>query len=237
MKVSTHFETCKIAKNFGRTKALLNIDLQCLPGESIILLGPNGSGKTTLLKILALLMQPSSGLLCIDGEKTPIHSLHKKKIIGYCGHSPFLYQDLTVSENLLFFAKLYELAHPEKQVLSILQEFNIEDQCHRPVRTLSKGQQQRINLARVFLHHPLILILDEPYTHLDFKSSSLLTERLMKHRLEGGSLILSTHQIELGETIGTHWLILHGGEIFFQNQVKSTPPSEVVKIYKKMDSQ
>ncbi|MBI1884236.1 MAG: heme ABC exporter ATP-binding protein CcmA [Chlamydiae bacterium] len=205
-------ETHQLSKYFGHFPALTNIEIQCLPGERVILLGPNGAGKTTLLKILALLMRPSHGSVSFEGEKVK-NPLSIKKKIGYTGHIPHLYQDLTVEENLIFFAKLFELPKPVQIVSKTLDEFSLQDYQKKCVRILSKGMQQRVNLARVFLHQPVLLLLDEPFSNLDSEASHSLLEKLKNHSNQGRSLILATHQTDISESLGSHWVRLEQGRI------------------------
>lgn len=223
-------EARQITKNFGRVQALSNIDFECYSSSSIVLLGPNGAGKTTLLRILALLMHPSSGNVSYDGK---VSSLDVRRKIGFSGHIPHLYQDLTVLENLSFFSKLYAIGNPEAKINEILEEFALHQLSHHVIRTLSRGLQQRVNLARSFLHDPSILLLDEPFAHLDQKNSTFLLEKLRRFITSGGSIVLTTHQLELGEFLKTHWIILKEGNIVFKGN-SNIKPGEIAQIYQKL---
>jgi heme exporter protein A len=226
----TRLEVRQISKHFGHVQALSNINFECNPSTALVLLGPNGAGKTTLLRILALLMRPSSGNVSYNGK---IPSSETKKNIGFCGHHTYLYGDLTVLENLTFFSKLYAIEDPEVKTKEVLKEFALDLLSHHVIRTLSRGLQQRVNLARTFLHNPSTLLLDEPFAHLDQKNSIFLLEKLRKFTTSGGALVLTTHQLELGEVLKNDWMILKEGQLVFKG-TSDTKPGEIAQIYQKL---
>lgn len=224
-------EAKDISKDFGRVPALSKVNFTCHAGEIMILLGANGAGKTTFLRILAGLTKPSSGSLIFPNEAVFKDPVSLKKQIGFAGSTPYLYQDLTAEENLLFFAKLFEVSDPKERIGKIIEGIGLTHYIGRPVKTLSKGIQQRINLARIFLYHPGILLLDEPHAHLDQASSCLLNEKLIKHSREGGLAIMATHQTDLIETLGNRCIILNRGKIIFDQINSQDSIQEAKKIY------
>ncbi len=208
LEISVH----KLTKYFGFVQALKNIEFNIHKSEAIILLGKNGAGKTTFLRVLALLTEPSQGEILYQNKKISHQKIDYKRNIGFAGHNIHLYQDLTIEENLLFFASLYQIQNRKKRTQEMIQEFNLEPHFNKRVRTLSRGLQQRADLARAFLHYPCLLLLDEPHAHLDQAASALLNQKLNDHVSEGKSFILSTHQSSISETLGTRWITFENGE-------------------------
>ena len=171
---SIGLELRNVSKYFGDLAALAGAQLRVKPGEAILLYGPNGAGKTTLLRLLATLARPSEGEVLFGGENVRRHAARAKAAIGFVSHSTFLYGDLTVRENLRFFGTLYALPRLEKQIDAALESFALGDRARTPVRKLSRGLQQRVSLARAFLHDPQFLLLDEPFTGLDAATVSTI---------------------------------------------------------------
>ncbi|MBI1869594.1 MAG: heme ABC exporter ATP-binding protein CcmA [Chlamydiae bacterium] len=227
-------EICDLTKIFYPVQALSKINFECFSQDALVLLGPNGAGKTTLLKILSTLLKSTSGSIQFNAK--PIYenpSLYKKSI-GYAGDKLHLYQDLTIEENLKFFSQIYRIEEKKFRVLEILNEFDLIDHREIFIRKLSKGLQQRTDLARAFLHSPSILLLDEPFTHLDQKSTLKVIENLEKFLSQQGLLVLATHQIDLASFFANRWLVLHQGKMIFQTDKVKMTASEIQKIYQEL---
>ncbi len=226
--MNSSFETSvhSLAKHFGVVQALINIELSIHASEAIILLGKNGAGKTTFLKLLALLTEPSQGEIRYQNKKVSHQKIDYKKNIGFAGHHIHLYQDLTIEENLQFFASLYQIQDKKNRTQEMIQIFNLEPYFNKRVRTLSRGLQQRADLARAFLHHPSLLLLDEPHAHLDQASSILLNSKLKEHVSQGKSFILSTHQSSISETLGTRWITFENGKKIYDGNTCVTDKYE-----------
>ena len=151
-----------LTKRFGRVAALRGVDLELMPGDHVALLGPNGSGKTTLLKALAGLVRPTRGNLQIAGMGYQQDGQSIRRRIGVVSHHTYLYEDLSGEENLLFYGRMYGVEELPRRVDQALRGVGMERRRRDKVRTLSRGMQQRLALARATLHDPELLLLDEP---------------------------------------------------------------------------
>ena len=162
-------ELTGLRRDFGDRTALAGIDLRLDPGESVAVLGPNGSGKSTLLRILAGLLRPTSGEVRVLGHVLPKETHLLRGHVGYLGHDPLLYRDLSPRENLQLSAALHglppETAGPRIDVL--LDAVGMSTRAGDRVAELSAGMKQRIDICRAVLHEPELLLLDEPDAHLD----------------------------------------------------------------------
>jgi ABC-type multidrug transport system ATPase subunit len=157
-----------LGKRFGDRRVLAGVDLDVPAGGLLLVTGPNGSGKTTLLRLLARLATPSAGEL----------ELPERHLLGYLGHEPLVYRELTPLENLTLFARLYRIPERGERVGMLLERFGLWEARHRRVASFSRGMQQRLGLCRVLLHDPDLLILDEPTNALDADGLALLDDVL-----------------------------------------------------------
>ncbi len=189
-----------LSKRFGHRLALQNIVLQVKSGEIVALLGPNGAGKTTLLRILATLARPSFGRLELAGCRLPEEAAAARASLGYVGHQPLLYDDLSAEQNLAFFALLYGISKPDRRISELLDLFDLQSRRREPVRTFSRGMQQRLALARALLHRPKILLLDEPHSGLDRQAAATLDKTLPSLARGGAAILIATH--DLNRVIG-----------------------------------
>ena len=169
-----------LGKRFGDRRVFRDIDVELPEGGFLLVTGPNGSGKTTLLRILARLAAPSAGSL----EGPP------RETIGYLGHDPLVYRELTPIENLTLFGRLYRVPERAERIGMLLERFGLWDVRHERVSTFSRGMQQRLGLCRVVLHEPALLVLDEPYNALDTAGAELLDAMLDEPR----TLVVATHE-------------------------------------------
>jgi ABC-type multidrug transport system ATPase subunit len=162
-------ELAGLRRDFGERTALSGVELSLGAGSTLAVLGPNGSGKTTLLRILAGLLRPSGGTARVLGCELPRESMRLRGRVGYLGHQPLLYRDLTARENLTLAAALHRL-EPEgaaERIALLLGAVGMERRSDEPVAVLSAGMRQRIDICRSVLHEPELLLLDEPDAHLD----------------------------------------------------------------------
>jgi heme ABC exporter ATP-binding subunit CcmA len=206
-------EVERLGKRFGRTVALTGVSCAVPAGEAVLLLGHNGAGKTTLLRLCATLLTPSEGRVCVAGLDAGRHGAAVRRRVAVLGHESFLYPDLTAHENLTFYARLYGLADARARVEERLDRFALRGWAHRPVRTLSRGLVQRCALARVLLHDPRLLLLDEPFTGLDLAARELLCEQLQAARVAGVAVVMSTHDVPLGAALCQRALVLARGAL------------------------
>ncbi len=216
-------EARDISKYFGHRAALKGVRLRVAPGESVLLYGPNGAGKTTLLRMLAALSRPTEGQVLFGGQSVYQNSATSKAEIGFVSHATFLYGDLTARENLKFVGRLFALRDLEKKIDSALDLFALSDRAREPVRTLSRGLQQRVSLARAFLHQPNFLLLDEPFTGLDAAAAKSLQALLQRLSEQGKALVFSTHSFEQGVAIARRLVALEGGRVRYDGPLTLAP--------------
>ena len=204
-----------ISKQFNFFFALKKISFNVKEHTTFGILGSNGAGKTTLIRILSGLMSPTHGDIKINGFSYKDHSRSIKQNIGIITDKSFLYEDLTIYENLKFYDNLnYNFKKPQikAKIERYTKLFNLEDWVSEPIRNLSKGMKQKVELIRVLMHNPTILILDEPFSSLDQKTIPLLIDLLVKiQKSKKITIIISTHNIEIAQQICNELLILKNG--------------------------
>src|SRR5579862_1334828 len=177
-----------ITRRFGRRAALAGVSFALEPRECLAIFGPNGAGKTTLLKVVAGLLLPNSGSVSPSG-------LSARRAVGLISHQTMLYPELTALENIEFAAQLYGVPDPRTAALASLASLGVRDRADTLVRQLSRGLQQRVSIARSFVHQPSIVLLDEPFTGLDVHGARVLTDCLLRLKDAGAALVLVTHNM------------------------------------------
>jgi ABC-type multidrug transport system ATPase subunit len=169
---STAIELRGLARHFGERSVLEDISLTLAGGATLAVLGRNGAGKSTLLRILATLLRPHAGDVSVLGEPLPRRGFAIRSKIGYVGHEPLLYRDLSGRENLRYHARLYGVQ--DGRVQELLEAVGMERRADDPVRLLSRGMVQRLAVCRAVLHGPELLLLDEPRANLDPGAGELI---------------------------------------------------------------
>ncbi|MBN1231676.1 MAG: ATP-binding cassette domain-containing protein [Anaerolineales bacterium] len=208
-------EIRNLNKNFGNHIALQNLSVDIKQGELISIVGPNGAGKTTLLRTIAGLCTTSDGNLYINKVTSEKLSLSLKSQIGFVSSEPYLFENLTVSQNLNFFAELYGIGNKENRINELMHVFEISEKRDDLVINLSRGYQQRTSLVRAFLPDPSILLLDEPFSGLDQGSASLLQKELLQHSKNGNIILLATHDQSLDVIKDSRCLALEEGRLIY----------------------
>jgi heme exporter protein A len=203
----------KLDKTFGARWALRSVNLTIQQGEIVALVGPNGAGKTTLLRIIGTLMRPNGGNVSIGKIPLAEHANAARSALGFVGHQTFMYDDLTAMENLLFYARLYDIANPAQRAHEVARQVGIENRLPDLARTLSRGLQQRLTIARMLLHQPAVLLLDEPYTGLDKTAADLLDHVMLEAKSQGRGILFSTHDLERGLAICDRAIIMSAGRV------------------------
>jgi heme exporter protein A len=222
-------EAENLRKTFAWTPVLDGVSCRIGAGEVVGIFGPNGAGKTTFLRLLATLLKPSAGTLRLF-ERAPHESAVRRRL-GFLGHDSFLYPDLTPIENLTFYGRAYGLSHVEERINTVLEQIGLRDWGNTPVRTFSRGMEQRLALARALLHEPDLLLLDEPYTGLDSRGVTTLQTTLARAKEQGKTIVLTTHDFALGLELCDRALILHRGRLSWQSTGRLPSVQEFVEIY------
>ena len=187
-----------LEKRYGARRVLRGVSFEVGPGGRLLVTGPNGSGKTTLLRLLAGLAAPTGGVVEVSAERQEI---------GFLGHEPLLYRDLTALENLELYGRLYRVAERRERSGMLLERFGLWEARNERVAAYSRGMTQRLALCRALLHGPRLLVLDEPHTALDGEGAALLDAELAGLGGEA-TLVLSTHDPGRLARLATDRLIL-----------------------------
>jgi heme exporter protein A len=220
-----------LCKSYGSREALRGIDLNLGHGEFLCLFGPNGAGKSTLLKIVATLLRPDEGQVKVEDFDLEEHPEQYRAQLGLVSHQSFVYQDLTVLENLVFYAALYGVEQPEQRALELLEEVNLAERYDMLAANLSRGMQQRLTIARALVNDPKLLLLDEPYTGLDEHAASILRDLLQTLHCRGRTIIMVTHNLRRGIESATQLGILVRGELVYLQQRANVEPATFEQQY------
>lgn len=190
-----------LGKRYGDKRVLRGIDLRLPRGGFLVVTGPNGSGKTTLLRICAGLAIPTEGTLEREVERAQV---------GYLGHEPLVYRELTALENLDLYGRLYRVPERRERIGMLLERFGLWEVRHERVASYSRGMTQRLALCRTLLHDPTLLVLDEPFSALDDAGAELLDAQLAELRTGERTLLVSTHDPARVEPLASDALALAG---------------------------
>jgi len=223
----------ELRKDFGYLQALSGVSFNLNKGEFLTIFGPNGAGKTTLIKILTGLMRPTSGSANIDGFDALEGNAMLRSRIGVISHATCLYPDLTALENLLFYAKLYGLDDPEERANESISTAGLQLRRYDPIRTFSRGMQQRLAIARATLHDPSVLFLDEPFTGLDLQATSDLKDRLRGLHTGKRTILMTTHDISCGLEMCDRVAIQSRGKFSLFESVDCIDQSNFKNLYTK----
>jgi heme ABC exporter ATP-binding subunit CcmA len=185
-----------LSKRYGEKRVFRRVNVDLPSGGFLLVTGANGSGKTTLLRVLAGLAAPSGGEL----------ELPSRELVGYLGHDPLVYRELTPLENLTLFGRLYRVPERAERIGMLLERFGLWEARHQRVATFSRGMQQRLGLCRTLLHDPQLFVFDEPFNALDAAGSALLDETLAE--LTGRTLVVATHDPDRVAQLTTQRLVL-----------------------------
>jgi heme ABC exporter ATP-binding subunit CcmA len=204
-----------LTKRYGRVTALRSVDLTVRAGECVALFGRNGAGKTTLLQIAGSLVRGYEGEVRLFDSNIKRAEAESRRAVGLVLHDTCLYLDLSVLDNLRFFARLYRVPSPDARARELLARFDLDTRAKSAARELSRGMKQRLAIARALVHHPRLLLLDEPFTGLDEISSQSLSTMLSEFARDGGAVLMSTHDVERAFHAATRAVILESGAVTF----------------------
>jgi len=208
-------EASELTKQFGSVQALAGLNFRVMPGEIYGLLGPNGAGKTTAIKAIIGLVEPNSGYVKVCGFDPTKNSIDVKSKIGYVSETPILYESLSSRDFLEFVASIRKIDQisVNRIVAPLGDALDMANYFDAPIATLSTGMKQKVALIASFIHQPPVLLLDEPLSGLDAKSSRIVKELLSLHAKRGGAVLFSTHIMEVAEHICTRIGILYQGKV------------------------
>ncbi len=207
-----------LTRRYGPVRALAGVDLVLQRGEVLLVLGPNGAGKSTLLRTLAGLLLPTAGTVKIAGRPLTRDEPDARRPIGLLSHQSLLYDELTLQENLLLTATLYDLPDPRGRVLEVLAAQGLEQRANDKPRSLSRGMQQRAAIARALLHDPSLLLLDEPFTGLDALAADRLRDLLIAERTASRAMVIVTHHAAEAWELATRVGVLRNGQWVLEQQ-------------------
>lgn len=213
-----------VAKFYGSRLIFKEVSLELGRGETLLLAGPNGAGKSTLLKIMAGLLRPSAGRADC--------ALKDNERLGYLGHQTFIYPALSALENLLFWNRLHALGRSEAEALALLERVELDRFAHERAGSFSRGMAQRLNLARILLLSPALLLLDEPSTGLDARSRAMLDKEIAAAARRGAGLVWISHSLDedLGKAdkvavLADSRLDFYGGAADYATRRPPLPPA------------
>jgi ABC-2 type transport system ATP-binding protein len=208
-----------LTKLYGKLVAVNGINLEVNRGEVFGFLGPNGAGKTTTIKMMAGLLQPTSGSASIGGYDVQKEPLKAKFITGFIPDRPFLYEKLTAKEFMHFIAKLYGMEDENERISELLDLFGLNEWAHELVENFSHGMKQRLVMASALLHKPQVLVVDEPMVGLDPRGARLVKDIFKDLASKGVTVFMSTHTLEIVEKMCTRVAIINKGEIIAEGSV------------------
>jgi len=219
-------ETKNLSKNFGDLAAVADLNLTIEDGDIFGFIGPNGAGKTTTMRILVTLLQPTRGKAFIDGLDVGKNGKKVRRLVGYMPDFMGVYDDLKVFEYLEFFAAAFGIERKKRKsiVEGVLELTDLQSKRSAAVDSLSRGMQQRLGLARVLIHDPKVLILDEPASGLDPRARIEIRELLRELKRMGKTIMISSHILSELEEICDHVGIIEHGRLVFSGTLEEIRP-------------
>jgi heme exporter protein A len=219
-----------LVRRFGERDALAEVSLSLGKGQTLVVFGPNGAGKTTLLRVLATLLLPHEGSVQVLGHVLPSEAPALRPRVGFLGHEPLLYRELSGRENLTFYARLYRIHDAAARIADLLERTQMARRADEPVRLLSRGMVQRLAICRTVLHDPELLLLDEPLNALDPEAAEL-TEPLVG-RSSGRTRVVTSHDVERGLAEADRVLALRDGRTALLGDAGEIDGDDVQVVYR-----
>ena len=218
-----------LGRRYGERVVLRDVSLELAAGQTLVVFGPNGAGKTTLLRMLATLLRPHAGELRVLGRPLPDDGYAVRGRIGFLGHDPLLYRELSGRENLRFHARLHSIANASERVQEVLDAVGMQARADDPVAELSRGMVQRLAVARAVLHEPELLLLDEPLANLD--PAAVAQVMPLIGRGSGRTRVLTSHD-PVGGLIGADLALgLRAGRAQLLAPAAGVTPGQIAALY------
>ncbi|MDE2876912.1 MAG: heme ABC exporter ATP-binding protein CcmA [Gemmatimonadota bacterium] len=221
----------RLVCTYGPTRALDGVDLVAGGGEIVAVVGPNGAGKTTLLRALSGERRPDRGEVLLDGSPVSGADPGWRGRVGLVSHRTGLYRKLTVAENLTFFASVHAVPEPRSAVARALDTIGAAALADTRVEALSRGQSQRVALARTLLHDPDILFLDEPFTGLDPSAAAALESTLRARRAAGSIIVLVTHDLRRCQGLADRVVVLQRGHKVHDGETGAADAVDLLRFF------
>jgi heme exporter protein A len=221
-------ELDKLGRCYGEREALSDISLSLPPGATLVVFGPNGAGKTTLLRVLATLLRPHTGAVTVLDNRLPREAWRLRGRVGWLGHEPLLYRELTPRENLRFHARLHGV--DDDRVEELLEAVAMTERANEPLKTLSRGMVQRVAVARATLHSPPLLLLDEPFANLDPAAVEIVAPLI--GRESGCTRVVTSHDPGRGLAEADLVLGLRDGRVALLAPPESLDSDEIAGLYR-----
>ncbi len=208
-------ELRQLTKRYGTFTAVDGLDLSVPPGELFGFLGPNGAGKTTTLRMIAGILRPTAGRVCIGGVDLLDRPTEAKQKLGFIPDRPFIYEKLTGMEFLRFVAGLYAqeggaVEHRSRELLAL---FDLEDWRDELIESYSHGMRQKLIISSAFVHRPDVIVVDEPMVGLDPKAAKTLKDLFREYTRRGHTIMMSTHTLEVAQALCDRIAIIQRGKI------------------------
>ncbi len=205
----------RLSKKYGKFTAVDGVDLEVPRGELFGFLGPNGAGKTTTLRMIAGILQPTSGSVRLGGHDVIKEPMKAKARLGFIPDRPYIYDKLTGAEFLRFVAGLYGMRGPEldHRISELLHLFDLSEWADSVVESYSHGMRQKLIISSAFVHKPEVIIVDEPMVGLDPKAARILKDLFREYVERGNTIMMSTHTLEVAESLCDRIAIIQAGKI------------------------
>jgi heme exporter protein A len=218
-------EVAGLTRRLGEREVLTEVSFSLDKGQTLVIFGPNGAGKTTLLRVLAALLSPHAGSVQVLGGALPTDGWKVRGRVGFLGHSALLYSDLTLLENLRYYARLYGIG--EARITELLEAVDLQNRAADPVHTFSRGMLQRAAVCRALLHDPELLLLDEPRANLDPAAT-----KAIEPLLAGRTRVITSHDPAGGLKEADKVLGLRAGKVEIASGAKSVKPAAIGVLYR-----
>jgi heme exporter protein A len=218
-----------LRRDYDERPVLRGVTLELPTGATLAVIGANGAGKSTLLRIIATLLRPSAGEVEVLGAGLPREAWKVRGRLGFIGHEPLLYRELSVRENLELNARLHRVDDPDERIATLLERAGIAHRTDELVRNLSAGMLQRAGICRALVHAPELLLLDEPRSHLDLGAAGIVDELLGP--AAGRTRVVVTHEIDSGLAEAEAVLALRAdGTVAYAGPARDLPPPDARAI-------